>query len=116
MRDKKYLDLILKNIHERKHLNEWFEYTKATAAVGGEMIKMYKKCLQLKCRKIPKTEKSAKLKCDELCYVASSQKAISLLNSAKSKCKTARKPEKCIAKIDKDISRHKKNIIYMKKK
>jgi len=84
-------------------LREFFEYAGSLNAIGEKGLGTINQCKKTKCYKLKGDEKK---KCIKLCEIAGHKSMIGGLTAGKSRCKVARKPEKCIARFDSTIKRH----------
>lgn len=104
----------LNELHSPELLKEFFEFSGFLSSVSDHLLATYKSCSQTKCHKsagvsqMPFNRQRAA--CTDMCWVAALKKGIATLNSGKSRCKTARNPEKCVARFDKLVKLYNRRI------
>lgn len=103
------------------HLNEFWEFGGALDGIGQQLQATYQQCKDTKCHKSSGIKRGALgnfskvgRACTDLCWVAALSKASGIAKSAKSRCKSAKNPEKCGKRFDWLIARYIKAIAKYK--
>ncbi len=86
-------------------LAEAFEFLGALDSVGSHIQAALKSCKSVTCYKVLPAQKK---ECNIKCRATVADKAVTKLTAAKSRCRQAKKPDKCAARFDKVINRWKK--------
>ncbi|RLF57674.1 MAG: hypothetical protein DRN27_07325 [Thermoplasmata archaeon] len=110
----------LEELHTEQLMTELSEFSGFLNAVSQQLQATYEACRKTKCHKssglktgILNMSKVGRA-CTDLCWVSALQKGIATLQSGKSRCRTARNPEKCVAKFDKLIDTYRTKIVKYK--
>jgi hypothetical protein len=101
-------------------LNESFEFVGYMGVIEQNIRGHMAQCTRTKCHKsaggTSNPFKKEGRRCAHLCWAEAYQKAIISLNAGKSRCKTAKNPDKCIARFNKTIDAYKGFVEKHKKK
>lgn len=85
-------------------------------SITPQVTAAYDTYFKAKCSKLTGILSKEKSACRDLSFVVMLSKAIPLTNAGKAKCKTAKNPEKCVARFNKELDRYKKGLVKYKTK